>query len=264
MNMKSVMLSIKPQWCEKIASGKKSFELRKFAPKEVPFKAYIYCAKIPDKKHRSGKFNIGRWEGNGHVIGEFICDKTYPIKAYTSDGGDAARERRKFLETFSPATVQRKILFGTCLSEEKIFDYIGEEKFGYAWHISNLKIYDKPKELSEFYEQQKANLDVEICSECEREQSKAIHERDKEIDRLKAENKRLSGKLGQILLSIDTVKEMNAMCNIDVQRKQAVKEFAEQVKKCSYCDNTFMDGKWHRYVFVNDIDKLFKEYEKRS
>lgn len=107
-----------------------------------------------------------------------------------------------------------------------------------------------------------ANLDVEVCNNCEMQQANELFERDKEIKRLKAENKRLSGKLGQILLSIDTVKEMNAMCNIDEQRKQAVKEFAEKVKKCSYCDNVFMDGKWHRYVFVDDIDKLLKEYEK--
>ena len=106
------------------------------------------------------------------------------------------------------------------------------------------------------------NLDVEVCNNCGMKQADELFERDKEIERLEAENKRLSGKLGQILLSIDTVKEMNAMCNIDEQRKQAVKEFAEKVKKCSYCDNVFMDGKWHRYVFVDDIDKLFKEYEK--
>lgn len=49
---------------------------------------------------------------------------------------------------------------------------------------------------------------------------------------------------------------------INAQVKQAVKEFAEKVKKCSYCDNVFMDGKWHRYVFVDDIDELLKEYEK--
>lgn len=55
---------------------------------------------------------------------------------------------------------------------------------------------------------------------------------------------------------------IDAICNIDEQRKQAVKEFAEKVKKCSYCDNVFMDGKWHRYVFVDDIDKLLTEYEK--
>lgn len=106
------------------------------------------------------------------------------------------------------------------------------------------------------------NLDVEVCNNCGMQQADELFERDKEIERLEAENKRLAAKLGQILLSIDTVKEMNAMCNIDEQRKQAVKEFAEKVKKCSYCDNVFMDGKWRRYVFVDDIDELLKEYEK--
>lgn len=46
------------------------------------------------------------------------------------------------------------------------------------------------------------------------------------------------------------------------QVKQAVKEFAQKLKKRSYCDNDFMDGKWHRYVFVDEIDELLKEYEK--
>ena len=45
-------------------------------------------------------------------------------------------------------------------------------------------------------------------------------------------------------------------------KRQAVKEFAEKLKKRSYCDNNFMDGKWHRYVFVEEIDELLKEYEK--
>lgn len=42
------------------------------------------------------------------------------------------------------------------------------------------------------------------------------------------------------------------------------KEFAEKLKKRSYCDNVFMDGKWHRYVFVDEIDELLKEYENES
>jgi len=54
---------------------------------------------------------------------------------------------------------------------------------------------------------------------------------------------------------------MNAMCNIDEQRKHAVKDFAEKLKKYSYTDNCFTDGKWHRYVLVSDIDELLKEYE---
>ena len=79
-----------------------------------------------------------------------------------------------------------------------------------------------------------------------------------------AENKRLSEKLGQILLSIDTVKEMNAMCNIDEQRKQAVKDFAEKLKTKT---QNFKFGATKEYqvngvIFSSDIDKLLKEYEK--
>jgi len=55
-------------------------------------------------------------------------------------------------------------------------------------------------------------------------------EQEREIVQLKAENARLTGRLGQVLLAVDTVKEMNAMCDIDDQRKQAVKEFADKIK----------------------------------
>ena len=42
--MKSVLISIQPKWCELIASGKKTVEVRKTKPKlETPFKCYIYC-----------------------------------------------------------------------------------------------------------------------------------------------------------------------------------------------------------------------------
>lgn len=53
--MKSVLISIRPKWVEKIASGKKTIEVRKSAPKEVPFKAYIYCTK--DKLSRKNYKN---------------------------------------------------------------------------------------------------------------------------------------------------------------------------------------------------------------
>lgn len=40
---KAVMLSIRPKWCEKIASGEKTIEVRKTKPKlDTPFKCYIY------------------------------------------------------------------------------------------------------------------------------------------------------------------------------------------------------------------------------
>lgn len=93
---------------------------------------------------------------------------------------------------------------------------------------------------------------------------KGAIDRDIEIAELKAENERLTERLKQVLLSIDTVKEMNAMCNIAEQRKQAVKEFAEKLKKKvhnyypsidSYCTSKHV-------ILVKDIDELLKEYEK--
>ena len=83
--MKSVLISIRPEWVEKIVNGEKTIEVRKSAPKELPFKAYIYCTK--DRKNllpiEHGKVlqKVNFWEntdayyGFGKVIGEFICDK---------------------------------------------------------------------------------------------------------------------------------------------------------------------------------------------
>lgn len=80
---------------------------------------------------------------------------------------------------------------------------------------------------------------------------------------IEAENERLTERLKQVLLSIDTVKEMNAMCDIDDHRKQAVNEFADELKKKvhnyypsidSYCTSKHV-------ILVKDIDELLKEYE---
>ena len=42
------------------------------------------------------------------------------------------------------------------------------------------------------------------------------------------------------------------------QVKQAKIDTLNKVKKCSCGDNLFPDGKWHRYVFVEDIDELIE------
>lgn len=76
-----------------------------------------------------------------------------------------------------------------------------------------------------------------------------IIEQEQEIEKLKAENVRLTTKLGQVLLSIDTVKEMNAMCNIAAQVKQAKIDVLNELKK-------------KKSIAIWDIDELLKEYEK--
>ena len=92
--MKAVLISIQPKWCELIASGKKTVEVRKTKPKlETPFKVYIYCTKGDSLNYLKRPFfdnyqkfwvdnnafgsNVAR--ANGKVIGEFVCDEIYTI-----------------------------------------------------------------------------------------------------------------------------------------------------------------------------------------
>lgn len=151
--MKSVLISIQPKWCELIASGRKTIEVRKTRPKiETPFRCYIYETKarsdMPTFVDEDGHV---LYTGRGQVIGEFICDNVFLLRPYTYDGGSADLEQRKLIQTFEGSSKDNEILSATCLSQDEIFDYIGVDNYGYGWHISDLKIYDKPRELSEFW-----------------------------------------------------------------------------------------------------------------
>ena len=147
--MKSVLISIKPKWCELIASGKKTVEVRKTKPKlETPFKVYIYCTKGEEVYLPRDIF--GDEALNGKVIGEFVCDRIYEI--YQCHSGWVAEK--------------------ACISRDKFFDYLGiprgthmgYHKKAYSWNISDLVIYDKPRELSEFYAE--GDCDCMNCKKC--------------------------------------------------------------------------------------------------
>lgn len=152
--MKSVLISIRPEWVEKITTGKKKIEVRKTTPKEVPFKVYIYCTKAKIKWSLcdyEGAYQNSKGEivyAKQHIIGEFICDKVFLLYPYYYDGGNADLGHRKFIQTFKGNSKHNEILSATCLSQDKMFDYIGVGNYGYGWHISDLKLYDKPLPLS--------------------------------------------------------------------------------------------------------------------
>lgn len=140
---KAVLISIRPKWCELIASGKKTIEVRKTAPKIAPFKCYIYCTKegrgvgeIPYRHFYQSEDGPKHFLG-GTVIGEFVCDSFFPLSFYASDAS--------FFDTEPPLPVP-----GTCLTDKEIAEYLGNGKNGYGWHISDLLIYDVPKKLKEF------------------------------------------------------------------------------------------------------------------
>ena len=164
--MKSVLISIRPQWCEKIASGQKTIEVRKTAPQEVPFKCYIYETQGQYVKFTHGahtKYGYGR----GKVIGEFICDRIEMVNAKCSNYG---------IDLF-----YHDCLTNGCLTEREIEKYfnVPEDRDlramkgnGYVWNISDLKIYDKPKELSEFRKPcPYGDLPCWICPSCDKDEN---------------------------------------------------------------------------------------------
>lgn len=149
--IKSVLISIRPKWCEAIVAGEKTIEVRKTAPKEVPFKGYIYCTKDKQEALNNHKGNIflspKGWqchsECNGKVIGEFICDKVIKTCGWRLRGDTQQCAKRTTDEEAFPELA--------CLTIDEIVEYAGSENREVCgWHISNLKIYDKPKELREF------------------------------------------------------------------------------------------------------------------
>ena len=128
--MKSVLLSIKPKYCELIAAGKKTIEVRKTRPKiETPFKCFIY--ECLGKRLYNDYFD---YEGCGKVIGEFVCDGIILM----ADSGVYF------------ASITDYDVTSCCLNYRELHKY-GNGKNLYGWHISDLVIYDKPKEVSEFY-----------------------------------------------------------------------------------------------------------------
>ena len=186
---KAVMISIRPRWCELIANGKKTMEVRKTRPKlETPFKCYIYCTAGDDKlwvadavrrnwwgnKHVAHLCNAkdcgGMNFGNRKVIGEFVCDGIVWLArvGFTVRGGEPEYRIANNGDWKSPIG---RLLEEACLTEEEIDAYLGGNS-GFGWHISDLKIYDKPKEISEFKKHSREcyfdNLGMATpkCSEC--------------------------------------------------------------------------------------------------
>ena len=137
---KAVMISIRPKWCEKICRGEKSIEVRKTRPKlETPFKCYIYRTKGTVPHIINDKWV--QMEVGGTIIGEFICDRIYELETRSPGGSYSVKGEGQ------PTT--NDVARQSCLTLKDMHEYL-QAKAGYGWHISNLKIYDPLKKLSEF------------------------------------------------------------------------------------------------------------------
>ena len=137
---RAVLMSIQPRWCEKILQGEKTVEVRKTRPTlmQTPFKVYVYCTSTGNP----------RFDGAGKVIGEFVCGRIDRLVHIGYMGSGEKPKYRSIDERECPYGVSW-ILEAACLTEEELETYLKGET-GFGWHISDLKIYDKPRKLDEF------------------------------------------------------------------------------------------------------------------
>lgn len=169
--MKAVLISIQPKWCHKIIDGEKKIEVRKTKPKlATPFKVYIYCS-AGSYDWRKDPWTTAYFPPSGEctnmsqmVIGEFVCNK---VDSYIADDFVGAENLDGTIRTepvegdFAYWIPEEKDI---CVSYDEILKY-GKGKTLYGWHISDLKIYDKPRELSEFASF--CMVDEKSCASCE-------------------------------------------------------------------------------------------------
>lgn len=172
--MKAIMISIKPKWCAKIMNGEKTIEVRKnkalanaiqkLVDENGYADIYVYCSKDNKTKlssnslqyyvvdNKNYKDYLGNW--NGKVLFKFRCYKVEKIEVGTKENTE-----QKDYSTFYSSIDEMKLFKASCLDAYEILKYVGycDDFFRaykykvYAIHISDLEIFDKPKELNEFH-----------------------------------------------------------------------------------------------------------------
>lgn len=156
--MKSVLASLKPYYYYLVGEGIKKIEVRKSQPKADDWnkETYFYMskdeksfAKIPKEFQEKYRKHFGK------VGLKFVCDNVYPIKSQYSG----------YVVANATQGETNEIARQSCLDYDDMVKYLGK-KDGYAWHISDLVIYEQPKELSEFKTFCKSYYEGDNCDDC--------------------------------------------------------------------------------------------------
>lgn len=128
-------MSIHPEWIAKIASGEKTVEVRKTAPlQKTPFRVYIY-----QTKPKSGDWN----DLDGRVVGEFLCKQIWEIN--------------------TKAPIMIAISMNSCVPITDLQEYAGSRGWIYGWEIFDVRMYEKPVSLENFYRYADGGKDIRPC-----------------------------------------------------------------------------------------------------
>jgi len=166
--MKAILMSIRPKWVAKILNGEKTEEIRKRFPKDYRGWVYMYCTKedslccikrIDRDRYICGKdFDLrdfphlcSGYDGKGKVVAKFRLNKVEEI---------GYEYREDFTSVYTDTLDTKDLENNACLTRQEFAEYLKSE-VGYAIHISQLEIFDRPKELGEF-----KTLCKKDCSKC--------------------------------------------------------------------------------------------------
>ncbi len=155
---KAVLISIQPYYVFLIIAQSmdwnipqdKTIEVRKGFPKDSEWnrRVHIYCSKNRKSFNRiPAQYQPFMEKLLGKVIGEFVCDRIEEIACHKYNNGVG------FDYSYYTNTLDT-LVNETHLSDYDMQQYLGRaddgECVGYGIHITDLKIYDTPKELGEF------------------------------------------------------------------------------------------------------------------
>ena len=162
---KSVLISIRPKWAEKIANGEKTIEVRKTCPKlATPFRVYLYVT-AGRLSYKCPNGMINHCNGGREVIGEFTCKKLDWITRIGFSGSHIP-SRYSICNRNNMDVMQiDNLLHAARLTYLDLADYLAGGD-GYGWHISDLLIYDEPKKLKDFRRSCPNDLYCESCAMC--------------------------------------------------------------------------------------------------
>lgn len=155
--MRSIMMSIRPQWCNLIFNGDKTIELRKTRPNYMeiltPFKVFVYetMAKLEEPWMDEDGHMI--WRGSGRIVGEFVCNMIYRIGCdsigifshYSVDIFD--NHVYEYLALYPDSSFAP--MSKTCVTKSEFLEYANGKQV-YGWEIEKPKRYKTPIDLSAF------------------------------------------------------------------------------------------------------------------
>lgn len=142
--MKAIMLTIRLKWFYLTYKGIKTIEVRKSAPKDFVGDVFEVVSKtnfekdlmeIPENEREFFR------QFKGKVGLKFTLNKVEKILEHITN---------TYMSYCTNSLSCDEFFEKSCLTIDELENYLNWNAGGYAWHISNLVIFDRPRELSEF------------------------------------------------------------------------------------------------------------------